>query len=276
MRGELFLYEPEKLLCAFQSEGDGASVLVLLGGLGDGFLFDAALAEALDTALRGAGWTLLQPLLSSSYAGWGTSCLASDCAELERLLLRLQGRGAQRIVLLGHSTGCQDTVYLLRHSPDAHLVTAAILQAPVSDREYFAQQPETAGAVAAALALVAAGTPAALLPCAPGDVPITAARTLALKHEVTGDEDVFSSDLSASQLEAALGHMAVPVLLAVGTRDACYPPHVDPRALVARLRGAMTRAPFVETLVTDGQHTLAGEALARSTAAVVAFLARLP
>jgi hypothetical protein len=50
-------------------------------------------------------------LLSSSYAGWGTASLAGDAAELRTLLAHLTGvRGARRVVLMGHSTGCQDIV----------------------------------------------------------------------------------------------------------------------------------------------------------------------
>ena len=50
-------------------------------------------------------------LLSSSYGGWGVASLAGDAEELRELLAHLTARrGVKRVVLLGHSTGCQDIV----------------------------------------------------------------------------------------------------------------------------------------------------------------------
>ena len=53
----------------------------------------------------------MQVLLSSSYGGWGVASLDGDAEELEELLAHLTSRrGVKRVVLCGHSTGCQDIV----------------------------------------------------------------------------------------------------------------------------------------------------------------------
>jgi hypothetical protein len=57
-------------------------------------------------------------------------------------------------------------VELLRDAPACCNVAAAVLQAPVSDREYLATLPETAPRLAAAALLVAAGRGGELLPLA--------------------------------------------------------------------------------------------------------------
>mgnify|MGYP001811010158 CR=1 FL=1 len=66
----------------------------------------------------------------------------------------------QGVVILGHSTGCQDAVrYCQRHraSADAAPLLGAVLQAPVSDVEWFATNPPTAERLALARAMVEQG-----------------------------------------------------------------------------------------------------------------------
>ena len=53
------------------------------------------------------GWVVVQPLLSSCYAGFGISSLDRDAAELSRLLHHLQAEGVAAAALLGFSTGAQ-------------------------------------------------------------------------------------------------------------------------------------------------------------------------
>ena len=198
MRGELFVYSPEARLVAFQSAAparDGgasassapaADVLVFIGGLSDGFLA-TPYVERLADALTGAGWALVQArrifphfacplrlihrgpqvLLSSSYGGWGTASLSRDADELAALVAHLRAeRGAVRVALMGHSTGCQDIVALLRRGDAAARVNAVVLQAPVSDRDYLATLPDTAARLAAAQAMLADGRGEQLLPLA--------------------------------------------------------------------------------------------------------------
>jgi len=74
---------------------------------------------------------------------FGTGDLARDVEDIRALVRYLRGRGKERIVLLGHSTGCQDGVAFAnsvcgdgegKRGGDED-VDGFILQGPVSDRE---------------------------------------------------------------------------------------------------------------------------------------------
>lgn len=82
---------------------------------------------------------MAEVLLSSAYNGWGTSSLARDASELaEAVTYFRQTKGRQsKIVILGHSTGCQDCMeYCVGPGADERPhVDGIILQAPVSDPE---------------------------------------------------------------------------------------------------------------------------------------------
>jgi triacylglycerol esterase/lipase EstA (alpha/beta hydrolase family) len=62
-----------------------------------------------------SSWAIAEVLLSSSYRGWGTSSLAKDARELSECVSYFASlRPSAKIVLMGHSTGCQDIMeYLL-------------------------------------------------------------------------------------------------------------------------------------------------------------------
>jgi hypothetical protein len=58
-----------------------------------------------------ADWTIAEVLLSSSYRGWGTSSLQKDVKELAECVGYFSSlRPGREIVLMGHSTGCQDVM----------------------------------------------------------------------------------------------------------------------------------------------------------------------
>ena len=85
-----------------------------------------ALADALREAHVGV---LAQALLRSSYGGFGTASLEFDAEDLAALHAHLRGRHPRaRIVLLGHSTGCQGIVALVRAAP-ALDIAGVVLQA---------------------------------------------------------------------------------------------------------------------------------------------------
>lgn len=100
--------------------------------------------------------SLVQFLMpSSSSRSFGTSSLDEDAQHLIHLLryinndeeMKCKGKDGKierkRIILLGHSTGCQDILWTLtqRYQEISNLegikIILAILQAPVSDRDYF-------------------------------------------------------------------------------------------------------------------------------------------
>lgn len=135
--GELFLYDEQFGYAAFEAGGrlEGSKALVCIGGLTDGLL-SLRYLPFLATAVKRCGWRTFQPVLQSSYRGWGFGSLQDDAAGLDRLLSFLSAkRGISEVVLLGSSTGCQDAVHFLKVGTRRDLIRGIVLQAPVSDRE---------------------------------------------------------------------------------------------------------------------------------------------
>ena len=241
LHGTLFVYSQQRRLVAFRTDVDSPDVVVLIGGLGDGLLFCDAVG-LLASELQKHSIALVQPVLRSSGPGWGTCSLATDVEDLDDLVEHLHESGSRSVVLVGHSTGCQDAVHYLKLGKHANRVSAVVLQAPVSDREYFATLPDTAERLQLARDLVAEGKGQDVLPRADsGSVPVSASRWLSLAGQ-GGDDDMFSSDFSAQQLEEKLGHITVPAGIVQSTADEYVPGHIDASANAHRLAGAMAQA----------------------------------
>ncbi|XP_073146721.1 UPF0613 protein PB24D3.06c [Henckelia pumila] len=253
--GVMFKYGPKPIQVAFKT-GDYKQQVIFIGGLTDGFLATEYL-EPLAIALEKERWSLVQFLLSSSYSGYGTSSLKQDALELDQLISYLINKeDSEGVVLLGHSTGCQDIVYYLRtNAACSRAVRAAILQAPVSDREHRATLPETASMIDLASKMLSDGRGSELMPQeADPDSPITAYRYHSL-CAYNGDDDMFSSDFSEDQLKQRLGHMSnTPTLIMFSMGDENVPDYVDKKALVERLCRAMGGAEKVE--IEHGNHSL--------------------
>ncbi|KAJ4868911.1 alpha/beta-Hydrolases superfamily protein [Raphanus sativus] len=200
-RGVLFKYGPKSIQVAFKT-GEYKQQVIFIGGLTDGLLATDYL-EPLAIALDKEKWSLVQLLMSSSYSGFGTSSLKQDAQEIDQLISYLINKeNSEGVVLLGHSTGCQDIVYYMgTNAACSRAVRAAILQAPVSDREYKATLPETPAMIDLAANMIKEGRAEELMPreadpCAP----ISAYRYHSLCAYM-GDDDMFSSDLSDDQLK---------------------------------------------------------------------------
>jgi hypothetical protein len=226
MQGTLHLYDEEKRLPAFISEPHGNRHVIIIGGMTDGF-FTTPFVPDLAGALPSLGWTLCQCLLSSSYSGYGISSLIQDVEEMDLLIGYLvKEKQTTSIVLMGHSTGCQDCVAYMKTGQLRHLVRAVILQAPASDRECPDAYSEENIRLAATM--VHEGKAEELMPMNASDVPITASRFYSLTSN-EGDDDLFSSDLSAQTLVARLGHMRdskVLILFSGGRLDVGCTYHV--------------------------------------------------
>ncbi|BBN11144.1 hypothetical protein MPTK1_5g09420 [Marchantia polymorpha subsp. ruderalis] len=261
-----------KIYVAFRS-GDFKKQVIFLGGLTDGLLATDYVKPLAD-ALLDEKWSLVQPLLSSSYTGYGQSSLMQDTAEIEQLIYFLINEEAsQGVMLMGHSTGCQNIVhYLRRGSSCSKAVRGAILQAPVSDREYRATLPETPGLLDLAEIMIKEGKGEELMPreadpCAP----INALRYRSL-CAFLGEDDMFSSDLTDAQLKNRLGHMErFPCQVIFSMRDEYVPDYVDKKALVQRLCVAMGGAEKVE--IQWGNHSLSNR-VQDAVRAVVDFVRR--
>ncbi|BAT00605.1 Os07g0211800 [Oryza sativa Japonica Group] len=260
------------LQVAFKT-GDFNHQVIFIGGLTDGFLATDYL-EPLSLALEVEKWSLVQPLLSSSYTGYGISSLEQDALELDQLISYLINKeNSDGVILLGHSTGCQDIVHYMRTNfACSKAVSGVILQAPVSDREYRATLPETAEMIDLAAKMLSEGRGMDLMPReANPDAPITAYRYHSLCAYM-GDDDMFSSDLSEDQLRQRLGHMSTTqcqVIFSMG--DEYVPEYVDKEALVDRLCRALGNAEKVE--IEWGNHALSNR-VQEAVRAIVDFVKR--
>lgn len=271
-RGVMFKYGPKPIQVAFKT-GDYKQQVIFIGGLTDGFLATEYL-EPLAIALDKEKWSLVQFLLSSSYSGYGISSLKQDAIELDQLINYLINKeDSEGVVLLGHSTGCQDIVYYMRtNAACSRAVRAAIFQAPVSDREYLATLRETAAMIDLASTMISEGRASELMPReANPDAPITASRYHSL-CAYNGDDDMFSSDLSDDQLRMRLGHMSnTPCQVLFSMADEYVPEYVDKKALVDRLCKAMGGAEKVE--VEWGNHSLSNR-VEEAVQAIIDFVKR--
>lgn len=199
--------------------------IIFVGGLSD-TLATVPYLPLLAEAIAPLDYSLVQPQLSSSLGGFGVSSLEADAREICLVVKHLQNRPANpkpkegKMIIMGHSTGCQDIARLLSmERPDVR-IDGAILQAPVSDREYFedtnAEGSEERRMLHEATALKEQGKGAMLLQRNISPFPksaeeyevngsafqepaMTAYRYWSL-NAVGGDDDFFSSDLAEDRV----------------------------------------------------------------------------
>lgn len=96
--------------CAYEM-GNAASpnAVIFVGGLKDGphtTPYIWTIAKRLEEASH-LGYSVFEIRMRSSFTGFGTSSLKRDVEDISSLVAYLRGRGKQKIVLFGHSTGCQ-------------------------------------------------------------------------------------------------------------------------------------------------------------------------
>ncbi|KAK3995983.1 hypothetical protein QBC44DRAFT_318888 [Cladorrhinum sp. PSN332] len=120
--------------------------LIFLGGLGDTPLSIPYVRSLATSPVSLSEYTIFELRLSSSSSAFGYSSLKQDASEIRDCVLYLRSvLGVQKIVLMGHSTGCQDCLeYALNYGraseeggrdAEEERVDGVILQGPVSDRE---------------------------------------------------------------------------------------------------------------------------------------------
>ncbi|PQE25700.1 hypothetical protein CJF30_00000421 [Rutstroemia sp. NJR-2017a BBW] len=246
-RGITHLFTPR--LTAFEhtpkgSESDAQHIIIFIGGLFDGLLtvpYPSSISDSLP-----ADWSLAQVLLSSSYIGWGTSSLKKDAEELSKCVAYFRTIKTGNIVLMGHSTGCQDVMEYLTGPGHEHYspIDGGIIQAPASDREAMEHEMDSEllkKSTALAQKMVDAGEGEEILPSsAAGSIfpaPVCARRFLSLaspNHD--GDDDYFSSDLTDKQLMKSFGSLPArsPLCILFSGDDEYVPKRIDKEALVRR------------------------------------------
>lgn len=240
-------------LCAFEpatkvAQGTETNTLVWIGGLFDTLLsvaYPSAIAQALPIT-----WNTVLVSLGSAGLSWGVSSIADDANDLAKIVEYFRNkRPGGKIVIMGHSTGCQDCMeYVV--GPDADKrpsVDGVILQAPVSDREALVHglsESQYKDAVEAAERLVKEGHPEDALPNrltspAFGKIAITAKRWLDIASpppDHAGADDYFSSDLPNERLAHSFGRISPksPLLILYSGAEENVPPSIDTKSLVQR------------------------------------------
>lgn len=105
--------------CAYEL-GDPVSpnAIVFIGGLKDGphtTPYIWTVAKRLQEAGH-LGYSVFEIRMRSSFTGFGTGSLKRDVEDISSLVTYLRGRGKQKIILFGHSTGCQVRMHIYTHA----------------------------------------------------------------------------------------------------------------------------------------------------------------
>ena len=236
------------------------NALILIPGLTEGFM-SMAYTQRLSEAILDLDCSLVQINLSSSFRQFGFSSLECDSLELTELLRTLKEKFSfGRVVILGHSTGAQDTLYYLRYGELASMVNAVILHSAVSDRDSLVTEPNTAAMTEEAMALKAAGRESRILTEFTAGSPITASRFLSLIGRLTPD-DMFSVDLDDTELIPILGAVRVPIFLCFSAGDEYVPDKDAQRRFADRMVNVLKQYSGcrVQMEYFEGNHGLSEE-----------------
>ncbi|KAL2024432.1 hypothetical protein VTK56DRAFT_8243 [Thermocarpiscus australiensis] len=232
------------------------NALVFIGGLGDG-PHTVPYVRKLAARLASLRYAVFEARLSSAFTGYGYGSLAQDVREMADLVRYLRRElGKKSVVLMGHSTGCQDCLEYAakwkeccrnvggnggKEEEEEVRVDGFILQGPVSDREAILMgedKGEVEESLRVAEGLVREGRGAevmrqAAMPAGWRSSPVTAYRWWSLAG-VGGDDDYFSSDLPDEKLAAIWGKLEQPVLILPSEKDEWVPSEIDVIGLVNR------------------------------------------
>lgn len=248
----LVAFEPSRNTASSESQ----NTLIWIGGLFDtlgSVSYPFSIASALPST-----WSLATVSLSSAGKSWGVSSIFQDANEIAKIVAHFeQLRPSGKIVIMGHSTGCQDCIeYLTGSGSDSRpKVDGVILQAPVSDREAIAHElPEAMLHEANQMALKMCregkdkdAMPYRITKNVFGRAAITARRWVDIASpgpDHTGADDFFSSDLSDDRLRRTFGKLppATALLILYSGNDESVPPSVDKQKLVSRWINAAKQA----------------------------------
>ncbi len=231
-------------------------------------------------------WSLVQPIMSSSMLGFGNGSLQRDTSELSLLITYLRHHhNCQNIVIVGHSTGCQNIVHLLKYGESEEVIRhikGVVLQAPVSDREASTVDDNSDNGghggdssvqqyIRHARKLQEQGEEDAMMPRSAFWAPITAYRYLSL-HERCGDDDYFSSDYTDEEMVQRLKHVGqcgiffdLVALVVFSKEDEYVPSSIDEDLLLERLCRAMNvecgseRTTARPLMLTNSNHNLSND-----------------
>ncbi|RFU74821.1 esterase lipase superfamily [Trichoderma arundinaceum] len=239
------------------------NAIVFIGGLGDGphsVQYLRTVAKHLEEA-KNLSYSLFEFRLRSSFSGFGTGSIADDVADISALVKYLRSIGKDKIVLFGHSTGCQDCAEYTNYTKHGSSpVDGFILQAPISDREAFKLEfPDTDRSVQIAEQMIAEGkadhiAPKEVIPPSLG--PAVSAYRLRSLLAKGGDEDYFSSDLDDATVKKIWSRFDKPVLVLHSEKDENVPRSVDQRKLNKIYQEAGAQVSSLSDLIPNTGHTV--------------------
>ncbi|EFX03823.1 duf1749 domain containing protein [Grosmannia clavigera kw1407] len=223
------------------------NAIVFIGGLTDGphtvpSIRTIAHQLATTEAGKALGYSVFELRMSSSFTAFGYKRLTDDVADLSALVKYLRGLGREKIVFLGHSTGCQDSMEYAKFvsKGQSPAVDGFILQGPVSDREAMApafQPGMYEKTLAAAEKMIKEGRENEIIHLEGMPEMLESPHTAYRLHSLigkNGDDDYFSTDLPDERLAASWGAFNKPVLVLPSGKDEYVPQTIDVPANIAR------------------------------------------
>jgi pimeloyl-ACP methyl ester carboxylesterase len=260
MYGNLFIYDTKYKLVAFESGLLLSSrCLILLGGLTDGLL-SLPYVERLSSKLESLSkpYSLIQPLLRSSNLQYGWHTINNDIEDLKTLINYLinNRNNLESIILMGHSTGCQDIIHYLRQDKIYPKILQVILQGPVSDRQYLSELSSTKDQLN--YCYKNNKDINEWLPRYLHDPPLTIERCLSL-NEINSIEDLFSSDLTDEQLKNIYKNINIPITWIWSKQDEYVPNHIKDQVenFVKNKLANKTNSTFI--LLENADHAVTNE-----------------
>ncbi|KAJ4286532.1 hypothetical protein N0V90_013232 [Kalmusia sp. IMI 367209] len=237
----LFEYTPRHPTTPTTLPPTPPNILLFIGGLNDNFSTPPYLSHLAQLFPRHKAqqWTLMHVQLSSAMKGYGTSDITQDIKEIGLAITYIRdvirtGKPTN-VVLLGQSTGCQDTLHYVSAPTTNDVlrpkVQGAILQAPLSDRDFLMvskvnKDPERKELFEKCIQLIATVPEEEhatyLLPLTwtkplLGRAPLCISRFLDMASPSSPDnprqEDFFSHDLHDSRLKETFGQVGARQLL---------------------------------------------------------------
>ncbi|KAI0526504.1 hypothetical protein F5B22DRAFT_586184 [Xylaria bambusicola] len=233
-------------VCAYEIGPQNArNALVFIGGLGDGphtVPYPRALAKLLQEN-PSLDYSVFEFRLRSSFSAFGFARLADDVADIAALVKYLRSLGRKRVILMGHSTGCQDCMEYTALAHNAPSVDGYILQAPVCDRDAIGLEmgiDKLDETIKAAKQLIDAGRgqdrmSLTQLPEFMHDTPISASRWYSLVAQ-DGDDNYFSPDLKDDVAASYWNRIDRPILILHSGNDEFVPDRVNKEELVSHWR----------------------------------------
>ncbi|KAK4561210.1 hypothetical protein LTR86_005165 [Recurvomyces mirabilis] len=289
----LAAFEPTKPL----SQAGNVNTLIWIGGMFDTFLsvaYPLKIAESLPPT-----WSFMTASLGSAGKSWGVGSIAQDAKDIAKIVAYVKERRPRgKVVIMGHSTGCQDCMEYVVGAKAAErpAVEGVILQAPVSDRQALeAQLPQAFMHEANQLALKMCreghekdAMPNRITVSAFGRIAISARRWVDIASpgpDHTGADDYFSSDLVDTWLKNTFGRFppTAPLLILYSGNDESVPSSINKDELVHRWINIVQEGgghvdQYNGSIVPDATHNLNGcaENVVRDLVQrVVGFVARL-